>query len=298
MSSRLAGESGAAEVTHLRIAGISIELRYLEASLHRELVDPISRFIVPPEQAEVSLTVERLAGAPRGDGRLLFESGGVWRLFEAAGGYRVECHAAMFGEAPYKIALFDRSFTRGRILLREGTDLPEMHPLDYPLDEVLLANLLGRRRGIEFHGCGLIDRGRGHLLVGQSGAGKTTSARLWSVDPSVEIVSDDRVIVRSIDGRLRMFGTPWHGEAELSTPASAPLAGIYLLAQAPATELVDLHPAAAAAALFGCTFPPFYDAESLAFTLEILDQIVHSVPVRELRFTPDASAVACVRAAS
>ena len=44
----------------------------------------------------------------------------------------------------------------------------------------------------------------------------------------VEIVSDDRVIVREAGGEWRMFGTPWHGEAALSSPASAPLDGVFL----------------------------------------------------------------------
>lgn len=296
--SQASGPAPAApDVTHLSIAGISIELRYPDASLKREFPGPTRRFVIPPEAPEVTLTVERLTAPPAG-GRLLFDSGGVWRLFETEDGYRFECRSPLFGDAPYKVALLDRTFTRGRVLIRDGTEGPAAHPLDYPLDEVLIGNLLGRGRGIEFHGCGIVDAGRGYLLVGQSGAGKTTSARLWSADPSVEIVSDDRVIIRSLNGGLQMYGTPWHGEAELSTPSSAPLSGIFLLAQAPVTELVELHPAQAAATLFGCTFPPFYDAGCLAFTLEMLDRIVHAVPVRELRFTPDASAVACVRAAT
>jgi len=106
------------------------------------------------------------------------------------------------------------------------------------------------------------------------------------------------VIVRFVDGHWRMFGTPWHGEAELSSPRSAPLGAIHILVQAPRTEMVVLPHAQAAAALFGCTFPPFYDRHAVAFTLECLDRIVLDLPVRALRFRPDRSVIDCVRNAA
>ncbi|MCU1228816.1 MAG: hypothetical protein JWO97_1700 [Acidobacteria bacterium] len=295
----VAGEEAVAiSSSFLRIGGLGIALHYADDSLGRGLSATTGRFAVSPiADADLTLTVDYLRErdlAARGE--LLFESGGVWRLYADGDGYRIECHSAMFGDAPYKIALLNSSFTSGRILLRADADLPTMHPLDYPLDEVLVANLLGRGRGVELHGCGVIDRdGRGHLFVGQSGAGKTTTGKVWLRESGIDIVSDDRVIVRDVDGVLRMFGTPWHGEAELSSASIAPLVGVYILRQAPLTELEALAPATASAMLFGCTFPPFYDPAALAFTIEFLADICARVPVRLLRFTPDESVVAAVR---
>ncbi|MCU1349445.1 MAG: hypothetical protein JWO56_2475 [Acidobacteria bacterium] len=287
----------------LRIADITIGVRYADPSLFRELPEAVSRFAVHSAgdevlHADVRLDVDLLEGTLPAPPRMLFDSGAVWRLYADVGsGYRIDCQAEMFGDEPYKLALFDADFTRGRILVRKVAEENTMHPLDYPLDEVLIANLLARGRGVELHGCGIIDTdGRGHLFVGQSGAGKTTTARVWTANvPGVEIVSDDRVIVRESGGELRMFGTPWHGEAALSTPSSAPLAGIYLLKQAAATELADLTHADAAASLFGCTFPLFWDSAALGFTLQMLERIATLVPVRTLRFTPDASVIDAVR---
>jgi hypothetical protein len=245
------------------------------------------------------ITVEAMPSSLPPPGPLLFDSGAVWRAYEDRDGYRIDCSSDLFGDLPYKVALFDREFREGHILMRRDAFADTMHPLDYPLDEVIVAHLLGRGRGVELHGCGIIDRdGRGQLFVGQSGAGKTTTARVWLSDGHYEIVSDDRVIVRFVAGEWRMFGTPWHGEAELSSPLSAPLGAIHLLVQASRTELVSLPPAQAAASLFGCTFPPFYDAGAVAFTLECLDRIVRDLPVRALRFLPDRSVIDCVRSAA
>ncbi|HXH42062.1 MAG TPA: hypothetical protein VNN08_25790 [Thermoanaerobaculia bacterium] len=290
--------SSASEV--LCIADISIGIRYADESLRRPLSEAVSRFAVTSAaEADVTVTVEAMPDSLPPPGPLLFDSGAVWRAFDDRGGLRIDCSSDILGGLPYKVTFFDRELRTGRILMRRDVVTDEMHALDYPLDEVMIAHLLGRGRGVELHGCGIIDRdGRGQLFVGQSGAGKTTTARVWLSDGHYEIVSDDRVIVRFVKGEWRMFGTPWHGEAELSAPLSAPLGAIHLLVQASRTELVPLPPAQAAAALFGCTFPPFYDAGAVAFTLKCLDQIVHDLPVRTLRFLPDRSVIDCIRSAA
>src|SRR5205823_7896354 len=106
-------------------------------------------------------------------------------------------------------------------------------PLDYPLDELLMISLLARGRGVEVHGCGVIDtNGVAYLFPGHSGAGKSTIARLWR-DQGATILSDDRLILRLRDGRVWMYGTPWHGEEQFATAASAALSRIYFLQHAP-----------------------------------------------------------------
>jgi hypothetical protein len=290
------------EASFLRIADITIGVSYAQPSLWRALPETVSRFAISNDSpADIELRVETFVEPLPEPGELLFDSGGVWRLYERDGEYRLDCHSELLGEQPYKIGLFDSTFTRGRILVRPDAMSGSMHPLDYPFDEVLLANLLARGRGVELHGCGLIDDdGRGHLFVGQSGAGKTTTARIWEhvAGAGIQIVSDDRVIVREVGGEMRIYGTPWHGEAEHASPASAPLAGVYLLEQAPLTELVPMSDASAVASLFGCTFPLFWDGGALSYTLEMLNRMAQRVPVRTLRFTPDASAVEAVRRAA
>lgn len=279
----------------LSIAEITIAVRCDDDRLQWTWEEPVSRFLVAAREADVSLNV--VVGEPPrpvGGAAPLFDSGSVWKLFRDDGGYRIDCTSEAYGAEPYKCAIFDRSFTRGTIVLRP--DVAHLNPLDYPLDEVLIANLLGRGRGVELHSCGVIDgRGRGHLFAGVSGAGKTTTARLWE-RAAKGIVSDDRVIVRQRGDAMWMFGTPWHGEAELSMPDGVPLTAIYLLAQAPENAIRALDPAEAVARLFRCAFPLFHDAAALDFTLAFLERIAQRVPVRELRFTRDPAVVDLVLA--
>ncbi|HEX8169048.1 MAG TPA: hypothetical protein VF824_00745 [Thermoanaerobaculia bacterium] len=283
----------------LQIARLTLAVHCADERVAWQWDEPVSRFLTPPAAADLDLDVRLFDDAPPPRGELLFDSQAVWRIHRDGDGYRIDCHSEMFGAQPYKIATLDESFARGTIALR-GDLLPlALNPLDYPLDEVLVANLLARRgAGVELHSCGIVDReGRGHLFVGVSGAGKSTTAGLWEGEAAA-VVSDDRVIVREERGAMWMYGTPWHGEAALSLPDGVPLAGVYLLTQASAHALVELPRAAAVARLFGCTFPLFYDAPALDFTVSFLERICDAVPVRELRFARDRGAVELVRSAT
>jgi hypothetical protein len=275
--------------TFIRIAGITIAVRCDDPRVTCLYEGAVTRFLVNgPASSDVTLDVVFLERYEPPRGELLFDSGAVWKMYAEEGGVRIECQSEMIGDEPYKVTTFNDDFTRGTI--RCSLTKP-FDPLEYPLDELLIANLLGRGRGVELHGCGVVAHdGRGHLFVGQSGAGKTTTARMWG-DRAREIVSDDRVIVREDEGRLWMHGTPWHGEAELASASRAPLAGVYLLTQAKENELRALPPAVAVARLFGCTFPPFHNAAAIDFTMSMLERIVSGVPVREFRFTLDRAAL-------
>lgn len=276
----------------LRIGGITLAVHSADERIRGRWDDPVRRFLSDPATPDLDLEVRVMDEPAPSGGEVVFESDAVWRMLRDQHGYRIECRSEAFGTTPYKVATFDASFSRGTILMRE--DMLELNPLDYPLDEVIISNLLGRGRGVELHSCGIIDReGRGRLFVGVSGAGKTTTAGLWA-DDAKGIVSDDRVIVREHDGAMWMYGTPWHGEAELSMAEGVPLAGVYLLVQSETNELRAVSHAAAIAGLFRCTFPLFFDATAVDFTLEFLARLASAVPVRELHFTRDRAAVELV----
>src|SRR5207237_1422736 len=65
---------------------------------------------------------------------------------------------------------------------------------------------------IELHGCGIVGPGgASNLFVGHSGAGKSTTTRLWTALGGVEVLSDDRIIVRRDEsaGKASVAETPF-----------------------------------------------------------------------------------------
>src|SRR5262249_6150276 len=196
----------------------------------------------------------------------------------------------IFGDAPYKSARVHRDLKRVEVRTR----IPGHQPLEFPLDELLINGILAQRGGVELHACGVIDGGRGLLFVGNSGDGKTTTARLWQETAS-DIVSDDRVVIRPTNSGWTMYGTPWHGEADICSPNNAPLRRIYVLDKSARNGVTPLRAAEAAARLFSCAFPPFHDPRGLAAVVDTIGDLAANVPVARLSFANDSSAVHFVR---
>jgi hypothetical protein len=266
------------------------------------MLDPCLRdFETEPNAGDVTIQVswkEKLAlpsCAP------LFDSSGLWSVFEECGGYCFYFSSPQLGLAPYKAAQFDAQFRRGHVVLcRPYFDAASaVYPLEYPLDELLMIHRLALGEGVEVHALGVVDdAGLGHLFLGHSGAGKSTTARLWKAQPHARILSDDRIILRVRNGRVWMYGTPWHGDAGVASPESAPLSRIYLLEHGSATKLIPVSRVGATAELFARSFVPHHSSSGVNFTLQFLDRVVQEIPCFTFRFVPDQSALEVIRRAA
>jgi hypothetical protein len=283
-----------------RIAGTSFEL-FSDDDIAMALDPGLLDFEIEPTGGDVQIRVSWTDRLETPDGAPLFNSGGLWSLFAESGGYRFYFSTPFLGASPYKAAWFDREFRRGELVLfRPYFDRRKpIYPLEYPLDELLMIHRLACGEGVEMHAVGIVDdAGQGHLFLGHSGAGKSTTARLWKSESNAHILSDDRIILRQRDGRIWMYGTPWHGDAGIASPDAAPLSRIYLLEHASRTQLVSLSPGRAAAELFTRSFVPHHSQEGLQFTLRFLERVTREIPCSVFRFLPDKSAVEAICRAS
>jgi hypothetical protein len=163
------------------------------------------------------------------------------------------------------------------------------------LGEIVMLSFLSRhRRGVILHACGVVDEGRGFLFCGVSGAGKSTMANIWKPTHAT-LLSDDRIIVRRMDGVLRMYGTPWHGDANVCDPGNAPLEKVFFIVHADRNYAKPISPIDAASRLLVRCFPPFWDKEGMEFVTNFLAEVAEEVPCYELGFVPDQSVVEFVR---
>jgi len=257
----------------------------------------MKRFIVSPRKPDVD--IQALWGnlSQETSGKRIFDSGALWQLYQQNESYLFRFTSPAFGPGPYKTASFDDEFTQCKILLNASSFRPDqpVYPFEYPLDELAVIHFLATRQGAEIHACGILKpSGEAHLYVGQSGAGKTTIAKLHQKSGRVKILSDDRIVLRRRNHGIWMYGTPWHGEAEIASPEKGRLTKIFFLRHGAENKLVPLGKTEAVARLFTACFPPFYNQKAVEFILAFLEEVVKTIPCHELTFLPDERVVAFI----
>ncbi|HLZ10995.1 MAG TPA: AAA family ATPase [Candidatus Acidoferrum sp.] len=291
--STLAGAENSASRIAYRVGGISFGVNSGK-DMRLSLEPGIFEFEVRDTVCDVEIDADWATHLRMPAGKPLFESRGLWSAFKEDGGTAFYFRTDFLGEAPYKYAWFNHDFSRGRVHLLKRYFDPELplYPLEYPLDELLMIHRISRGEGAEVHACGVVmPDGVGRLFIGHSGAGKSTTSRLWMAREGASVLSDDRIILRMANGTPFMYGTPWHGDAGLAAQASARVDRIYLLEHSPANRITKLDAARAAAELFARTFVPHHDATSLRHTLEFLETLTEKVSVSRFEFLPNDSAI-------
>jgi hypothetical protein len=283
-------------VVRLRVAGLVLAARAARSC--RALRPPhlLQRFAARRGE-DIRIQVTDAPAPPAG--ARLFESGGLWRV-HARGSRLLYLFHEPRPDAPLERALdIDSGLRRGVLHLpAEHWGAPPGFALGYPLDEVLYQHRFAREGFLELHACGLALGGVSVLLCGSSGAGKTTSARLWLRSrPGVRVLSDDRVVVRPRGRGFRAHGTPWHGSGRYASDLSRPLLAVFFLSHARGSEAVRLGRAEAAGELLARAFPPPWDARGIATVLESCDRLASRVACFSLAFRPDRSAVEAVERA-
>lgn len=135
-------------------------------------------------------------------------------------------------------------------------------------------------------------KGRTVLFLGESGTGKSTHTRLWreNIEGAV-LLNDDSPILRIIDGRPWMFGSPWSGKTPCYKQESYPLAACVRLSQAPYNRIQRLGIPQAYAALHPSCPPDFaYDDKLYDYISDTIGKTISYVPLYHLACLPDAAA--------
>jgi hypothetical protein len=328
-------EGDATHCSGFRVGRVTVGMRG-DTGADIVLASSLEPFRVDADNLDIRVRVEWPEKFTPSSGRCIFDSGSTWRLWEDEAGFQFDFRAPAFGARPYKKLIVNGDFSSAIIQMNGDVlaDFPHVVSLDYPLDELLIMHRLTQEKAIELHSCGIVrPDGTGNLFVGHSGAGKSTTTRLWTEREDVEVLSDDRIIVRRDEGAsvietprdaagaigtcevlrlrdrsalpighfaqddkrktsgMRMYGTPWHGEAAYASPGSAPLARIFILEHGHGNVLTRLSPSQAVAELFARSFVPFHRHEYVDSALEFLQELVGTVPVYHYAFEPNEAAV-------
>lgn len=152
---------------------------------------------------------------------------------------------------------------------------------------VLVSYRLLSSGGLLVHSAAVVDRGAAYLLLGRSGAGKTTISRL-AQEAGLTVLSDDmNALSMTRDGPF-VERLPFAGDLGQTAARSDryPLRALLRLTQGVTMELSPLSRGVAFATLLSCA--PYVNADphrydALAATIE---SVLQAIPVRLLRFPP------------
>ena len=222
-----------------------------------------------------------------------FDSGQTWALFHCESRLAVQNTSLRSEAPPSRFLILAPDRTSGDLHV-SGDTPQDVDPLGYPLNQILWILLLSQGKGLLFHACGIDDHGKGYLFLGNSGGGKSTAAQLF-IDHGLSVLNDDRIVVRQEEGTFWMYGTPWHGDFKEHSSHGLPIAKLFFLRHGNKNSAQAKSGAEAVSMLLARSFPPFWDKEGMAFTIEHCQRLVSRIPCYELTFVPNETVIDFVR---
>ncbi|MDR3574722.1 MAG: hypothetical protein P4L50_12725 [Anaerolineaceae bacterium] len=217
------------------------------------------------------------------------------------------------------IAKFDQNYSHTLVYHPESNEFKkgDLQSLSMLItDQILIARLLADRRGCYLHSAGAILNAAGMLFVGHSGAGKSTTSRLLmqaryfaTAKPgtlnspqnkshdvvaeahnqfpglSVEILCDDRNIIRRFKGGWRVYGSWNHGDIVEVSPDSSVLGAVLFLQQDKKNELVQITDRKEIwRRLLSTLIKPMVTADWWQKEIDMLEHLVKEVPFYTMHF--------------
>jgi hypothetical protein len=271
----------------IRIADVAISI---EGEVSGEIAPAYLPFVCQGKN-DISLRLHR--GIPNiSVGEKVFDSPPIWTLFRANGSSVIRLFPEI-GDLQ-RILLLPHHLKQADLYFADNCTR-FMDPFFGPTLELLLMHYLAEEQGVILHGCGIEIEDIGILFLGESGAGKSTLARMWDQENGVDILSDDRVIVRKRGNEFRAYGTPWHGEASFGSPREARLERIFFLSHGKENSFKEMKRLDILSHLLTCSFPPLWDSQGMELVLDLFNQLATQVPCQELSFRPEKSALALVK---
>ncbi len=180
--------------------------------------------------------------------------------------------------------LIEPNFLRGEVFgdysnLHKSPVYPILH-----VDIIIYANWLAKTNDIILHAAGISKEGRGYCFVGASGSGKSTLAAHLNTMPDIQVLGEDQVVLRYLDGQFWIFGTPWHENPEMCTSDWAPLERIFFLNRNAALDLERLSAPDGITRILQTAFIPYYRTEVMPGILERLSLLAEHIPFFALRY--------------
>ena len=217
-----------------------------------------------------------------------------WRIAKSGKNFLLEGGVAN----RYQLLINDK-LNKGKVFIISSEQNWQMTGIVHGFLLILIIHYLAKYKlGVLVHASGVKDGKNGYLFTGLSGAGKSTTSKIWDSVPSVSVLNDDRIIIKKEKNTFFMYPTPWHGDYADCLKRSvkrAPLTKMFYIYHKKNNKAQKILLAQTFDFFFKTLFIPFWDHEAMRFTSDFLSEIFSRTPAYEFGFKNDEKIIDYVR---
>ncbi|MGN0225859.1 MAG: hypothetical protein ACI4A7_07280 [Prevotella sp.] len=137
--------------------------------------------------------------------------------------------------------------------------------------------------------------GWGYAFIAKSGTGKSTQVSMWLRHiPGCDLMNDDNPIIRIIDGKPYIYGSPWSGKTPCYRNVKARLGAVTRIDRAQVNSIDKLKPVEAFVSVLPSCSSMKWDTYTYNSLCDIVTRIVETTDIYILHCLPDKeSAIIC-----
>ena len=133
--------------------------------------------------------------------------------------------------------------------------------------------------------------GKAYAFTAHSGTGKSTHSRLWleAFGQKASIINGDKPLLRYLDGKLYIYGTPWCGKEGYNKNTRAPLEAICFIERAEKNSIAPMDKNTAVKRIFDQLLLP-EDAAQADKLFDLIEILIENVRFYKLCCNMDKEA--------
>ena len=154
-----------------------------------------------------------------------------------------------------------------------------------------------RKRCLLIHASLVRQDGYGYAFVAKSGTGKSTQVSMWlRYLPGCDLMNDDNPIIRIVNGKPFIYGSPWSGKTPCYRNVKAALGAVTHIVRSSANFVEKLSPVNAFAILLPSCSSMKWDQATYRATFDTISKLVETTGIYALHCLPNReAAVICNR---
>ncbi len=158
------------------------------------------------------------------------------------------------------------------------------------------AQELLKHEGFQLHASAVALDGRAYLFSAPSGTGKSTHTQRWCRMFGARYINDDKPALRCVQGQWMVYGTPWSGKHDLSSPEGVPLGAIAFLERGEENRISLERPEDAVPLLFSQCVRSL-SADRMERQLALTDRLLGQIPFYHFWSRDDDESALCSKEA-